>query len=229
MSTSPIPIRTGSARVSVVFPSGMLGSGFSAASVARGVELGATAIAIDAGSTDSGPYYLGAGVSKSAAAAVKRDLRILLIASRGAGIPLIVGSCGTSGTDAGVDWTSELARQIAMEEGLSFSMALIYSEQSPGRLARFLAEDRIRPLPPADPLDQTTLRSCAHIVGAMGHEPIVAALDRGRTSSSPGAPATRRWWRRSRSCTGFRPARPGTRPRRSSAAISAPPALAAAG
>jgi Acyclic terpene utilisation family protein AtuA len=171
------PARPGSVRV--LFPSGMLGSGFPSQSVTQGIELGATAIAIDAGSTDSGPYYLGAGVAKSAAAAVKRDLRLLLKAARGAEIPLVVGSCGTSGTDKGVDWVAELAEQIAREEGLSFSIARIYSEQSKGALARALARGRIHALAPARELNEATLRSCEHIVGVMGHEPIVAALEQG--------------------------------------------------
>ena len=157
----------------------MLGSGFSAESVSRGIKLGAIAIAIDAGSTDSGPYYLGAGVSKSAAAAVKRDLRILIVAAKQAGIPLIVGSCATSGTDAGVDWTAEIAEQIATEERLSFTLARIYSEQSKDALTSALHAGRIRPLPPARDLDEATVCSCEHIVGVMGHEPIVAALQQG--------------------------------------------------
>ena len=128
----------------VIVPSGMLGSGFPAESVRRGIELGANAIAIDAGSTDSGPYYLGAGVSKSAAAAIKRDLRVLLAASRESEIPLVVGSCATSGTDAGVDWVTNIAEEIAAEDGLSFRLARIYSEQSQDVLASRLADGRIR-------------------------------------------------------------------------------------
>jgi hypothetical protein len=166
-------------KVSVMFPSGMLGSGFPKESIQRGLELGANAIAIDAGSTDSGPHYLGAGASKSAAPAVKRDLRILLTAAVSAGIPLVVGSCATSGVDAGVDWTRALVEEIASEERLSFSLACIYSEQSPDALAAHLRAGRIRALRPVLPLDEVRLRSCEHIVGVMGHEPILAALDQG--------------------------------------------------
>jgi hypothetical protein len=43
--------------VRVLVPAGMLGSGFPAQTVSRGVELGADAIVVDGGSTDSGPYY----------------------------------------------------------------------------------------------------------------------------------------------------------------------------
>jgi hypothetical protein len=162
-----------------MFPSGMLGSGFPKESIQRGLELGANAIAIDAGSTDSGPHYLGAGASKSTASAVKRDLRILLTAAVSAGIPLVVGSCATSGVDAGVDWTRGLVEEIASEERLSFSLACIYSEQSADALAVHLRAGRIRALRPVLPLDEARLRSCKHIVGVMGHEPMLAALDQG--------------------------------------------------
>src|SRR3979411_2276862 len=110
---------TAASDVRVFFPTGMLGSGFPAETVTRAMELGATAIAVDAGSTDSGPYYLGAAVAKSARAAVKRDLRLPLRASCRARIPLIVGSCGTSGTDAGVDWTAEIIEEVAVTDQLS--------------------------------------------------------------------------------------------------------------
>lgn len=165
--------------VKVLFPSGMLGAGFPIESVALGLEMGADAIAIDAGSTDSGPHYLGAGVAKTTAAAVMRDLRVLLTASRSAGIPLVVGSSGTSGTDAGVDMLAEITLEIAREEGLNFTLALIYSEQQVEDLVERLRQGRIHPLPPSGKLDEKTLRSCSHIVGLMGHEPILAALERG--------------------------------------------------
>jgi Acyclic terpene utilisation family protein AtuA len=157
----------------------MLGSGFPEESIERGIELGADAIAIDAGSTDSGPYYLGTGASKSMASAVKRDLRVLLTAAISTGIPLVVGSCGTSGVDAGVDWTRGLVEEIATEERLSFSLACIYSEQSADALAAQLGRGRIRALRPVLPLDDARLYSCQHIVGVMGHEPILEALDQG--------------------------------------------------
>jgi hypothetical protein len=167
---------TGRPGVSVVFPSGMLGSGFEAEPVRRAIEAGVDAVAIDAGSTDSGPYYLGAAASKTTVEALRRDLRILLTASCAAGVPLLVGSCGTSGTDAGVDMTARIVEELAVEEGLSFRLARIYSEQSADDVGHALAAGRVRPLPPARELDERTVRACAHIVGVMGHEPFVAAL-----------------------------------------------------
>lgn len=165
--------------VGVVFPVGMLGGGFPPDTIRRGIELGAEAIAVDGGSTDSGPYYLGTATAKTTGSAVERDLRLLLRAASAAGIPLIVTSCGTSGTDSGVDWIADMVSAIAEQGGWSFRVARIYSEQQASTLLPALHAGRIRPLPPLGQLQPDTLRSCTHIVGLMGHEPIAQALDAG--------------------------------------------------
>jgi hypothetical protein len=165
--------------IRVIFPVGMLGAGFPAATIERGLAMGAHAIAVDGGSTDSGPYYLGTATAKTTAEAVRRDLHVLLVGARVAGVPLIVTSCGTSGTDAGVDWVATMVRDIAAQERLSLRLARIYSEQDHGTVLDALSRQTARPLPPAGPLRPETVRSCSHIVAVMGHEPIAAALDSG--------------------------------------------------
>lgn len=162
--------------VRVLVPVGMLGGGIPAGTVERGIALGADVIAVDAGSTDSGPHSLGTGTPKTARAAVARDLATLIKAAAGAGIPLIVGSCGTSGTDAGVEWVRGIAHEIAQDEGLILRVACLYSEQQVNDLEALRAAGRIRPLEPAAPLSAETLTRCSHVVGLMGHEPIAAAL-----------------------------------------------------
>jgi hypothetical protein len=165
--------------VGIIFASGMLGAGFSAESVKRGIAMGADAIAVDGGSTDSGPYYLGAGAAKTDASAVEQDLRILLAAAQESRIPLIVGSCGTAGTDRGVDWVADIATRIAAEDRLSFRMARIYSELDAGTVIAAIGQGRVRSLPPSGDLTPDTVLSCAHIVALMGHAPIAAALEAG--------------------------------------------------
>jgi len=165
--------------VKVLVPAGMLGAGFAESTIERGLSLGAEVIAIDGGSTDSGPHYLGSSTSKSAAGAVARDLRSLLKAAARAGIPLIVGSCGTSGTDDGVDWVASIAHDVMAREGLDLKIAKIYSEQDAATLKDALHAGRVHPLPPLSELASETLEECSHIVAMMGHEPIVAALRAG--------------------------------------------------
>ena len=121
----------------VLVPSGVLGSGCPDAAMERGIALAPDCIAVDAGSTDSGPYYLGAGTTKMTRGATKRDLRQVMLARDRLGIPLLVGSCGTSGTDSGVDWMAGIAAEIAGEEGLTARVALVYSELSADGLAPY--------------------------------------------------------------------------------------------
>jgi hypothetical protein len=165
--------------VGILVPTGMLGAGFDQATIARGLALGADVIAVDGGSTDSGPYYLGAGEAKTADDAIRRDLRMLLTAVSEAGIPLIVGSCGTSGTDSGVRWVAGIVAEICAEDRLNLKVARIYSEQSATGLLPRLRDGRIHPLPPSGPLEAATLERCTHIVAMMGHEPIEQALRAG--------------------------------------------------
>ncbi|CAN5489233.1 acyclic terpene utilization AtuA family protein [soil metagenome] len=174
-----MPELTSTSTVRVLVPVGMLGGGIPAGTVERGIELGADIVAIDGGSTDSGPHYLGTATAKTARTAVHRDLAAVLPLARAAGIPVVIGSCGTAGTDAGVEWVHDIAADIARGEGLALRVARIYSEQDPQHLAQALVDRRIRPLDPAGPLEVATLRRCSHIVGLMGHEPIADALASG--------------------------------------------------
>jgi hypothetical protein len=163
----------------IIVPAGMLGAGFTAEQLDRGIALGARAIAIDGGSTDSGPAYLGRAMPKMPPEAIAADLRLMLTKGAAAGIPVVVGSAGTSGTDQGVDWVAGMVEEISAEEGLSLRLARIYSEQSTAVLKERLAAGRTAPLPPSAPLTEDLLDRCDHVVGLLGAEPFVAALDAG--------------------------------------------------
>lgn len=165
--------------VRVLVPAGMLGAGFTVDSIHRGIALGADVIAIDGGSTDSGPAYLATASAKMPTEAVAADLRTMLTASAAAHIPVIVGSAGTGGTDTGVDWVAGIVDDIARAENLDLRVVRIYSEQSIDRIGAALADGKISPLAPAEPLDLAVLQRCDHVVGLMGAEPISAALEEG--------------------------------------------------
>ena len=134
--------------INVLVPTGALGAGVREVDLAPDILRGAHAIACDAGSTDSGPAYLATGRAKYSRDAVKADLAILMRAQAAAGIPLLIGSCGTSGCDLALDWTRDIALEIAKEQGLTPRIALLYSEQSAERLEAQAAAGRITPLPP---------------------------------------------------------------------------------
>ena len=165
--------------IRILSPTGVIGSGFREASFRRGVELMPHFIACDAGSTDGGPAFLGGGVPHFAREGTKRDLRLMMLGRDQLGVPLILGSCGTAGGDAGLDWMVDIALEIAREEGLKFKLACVRSEQDKAYLKRRLRQGRIEPLHPAPPFDEDVIERSTHIVGMMGPEPIAAALEEG--------------------------------------------------
>ena len=165
--------------VNVLVPTGALGAGVRAADVEAGLAGNPHAIACDAGSTDSGPAYLATGRAKYSRDAVKTDLGILMRAQAKTGIPLLIGSCGTSGSDMALDWMRDIAIEIAHEQGLQPTIALLYSEQSPALMRQKAAAGLITPLAPMTDADPALFARCEHIVALMGPEPYMAALEAG--------------------------------------------------
>lgn len=165
--------------IRILVPVGSLGAGVREEELRYGLAQGAQAIATDAGSTDSGAAYLALGKSKNDRSSVKRDLALLMKAGAEAGIPVIVGTCGQAGGDRNLDWTRDIALEIAAELGLKPKIALLYSEQDKAVLKAKNAAGKIRPLPPLGPLDDAAIEACDHIVAAMGAEPYIAALREG--------------------------------------------------
>jgi hypothetical protein len=165
--------------IRILAPNGVLGSGFLETSFEAGLARKPHFIGVDAGSTDGGPASLGAGRTGFSRAAIKRDLRIIVKGARRIGVPLLVGSCGTAGGKPHVEAVADILREISEEEGLSFQLALINAE--PGRdylQAKFRAGE-IVPLHPAPELDEAVLEKTTRIVGMMGAEPFVAAIEGG--------------------------------------------------
>ena len=116
--------------VKVLVPAGMLGAGINADYVRHGISRGAHAIAVDAGSTDSGPSYLARAVSKMNRAAISRDMEVLVSQAYAAHIPLLVGTCGTCGADDAVNWTRDIVIDVAGSLGIQPNIACLYSEQT---------------------------------------------------------------------------------------------------
>ncbi len=163
----------------VLIPSGVLCLGFDREALARGVAMKPDLIAIDGGSTDSGPWSLGAGQSKYARSVTKSEWRELMLARAEAGVPLVIGTTGTCGADACVDWMFEITQELASELGQSLRIARLYSGQPAARITDALAAGRIKPLTPAPEISAETLAEMTNIVALAGAEQIQAALNTG--------------------------------------------------
>ncbi|SEV94687.1 Protein of unknown function [Aliiroseovarius sediminilitoris] len=165
--------------VKVLIPSGALGLGYDRDALARGIAAQPDIIAIDGGSTDSGPHYLGTGTSKYSRGSTKAEWADLMAARVEAGVPLIIGTAGTCGADDAVDWLVDITREIAAERGESLKLAVLKSGQDGDAMASALEDGRITPLTPAPEISADLLRDCTNIVALAGAEQIQAALETG--------------------------------------------------
>lgn len=160
----------------ILTPVGMLGYGIPEADFWRGIEAGADAIVIDAGSTDPGPYLLGLDKTIVAESEMERDIHLMLAGSTRAKIPLIIGSAGGAGTNSQVDLTVNVVRRIARQEGYRLKLAAIYSDVEPTLVERRLAEGRVVPCGSAPPLRVADVEESVNLVAQMGAEPFLQVL-----------------------------------------------------
>lgn len=163
----------------VLSPTAILGYGFPLSSFEEGMKRHPHVIAVDAGSTDPGPYYLGAGVSFTDRGAVKRDLSIMLPSALKEGIPLLIGTAGGCGSASHLNWNLDIIKEIAEEQNLHFKIAVISADIDKSLVERALKEGRVAPLHPAPELTEEELSATVRIVAQMGTEPLMQALDEG--------------------------------------------------
>jgi hypothetical protein len=163
----------------VLVPTGALGAGIVEEEMEEGLKLQPHAIAVDAGSTDSGPAYLATGRSKYSRRAIKRDLGLLMATRERARVPLLIGSCGTSGCDPALDWMIEIALEICREQNIAPKIAALYVEQDKAFIKARTAAGCVHALAPAAPLTDAAIEACSHIVALLGPEPYIAAIEGG--------------------------------------------------
>lgn len=165
--------------VRVLVPSGALGLNYDKVALQRGIDAKPDIIAIDGGSTDSGPSYLGRGVSKYARSSTKIEWAGLMEARAAANCPLVIGTAGTCGADAAVDWMVDITREIAAELGHPVKIAVLRSGQNRDDIARAYVDGKLQPLGNAPEITDDVISSCSNIVALAGAEQIQHALATG--------------------------------------------------
>ena len=166
-------------KIKALAATGNLSTGFREETLVRAVKQGAHFIGCDAGTTDSGPYYLGSGKPRGPREGTKRNLRIMIREAQKAGIPVIVGSAGHAGGTPHLQWTLEIVRELARENDWHFKLAGIDSEIPKELLLEAFREGRVTPLCPAPDLQENSIQQAERFVAMMGIEPIQAALQSG--------------------------------------------------
>lgn len=159
----------------VLSPTAILGYGFPESSFMAGIGRKPDLIAVDGGSTDPGPYYLGKGISFTNRLGVKRDLRFMLTEGVKQRIPVVVGTAGGAGGQMHLDWCLEIVREIAREEDLSFRLGIIPADIDRQMVLQKLNSGGIEGLDGFGELTAETVEQTGTIVAQMGIEPIVQA------------------------------------------------------
>ena len=162
--------------IRVLVPSGALGLNYDKRALNRGLTQNPDIIAIDGGSTDSGPAYLGQGISKYSRISTKAEWKGLMKAREVANIPLLIGTAGTCGTNRSVDWFFEITKEIAKELDQSLKIVVIKCSQSNEETSRAYLNGKIQPLPNAPKLSKKILLRCSNIVALAGAEQVIDAL-----------------------------------------------------
>ena len=158
---------------------GKLGYGCDLPSLERALERDPHYIAIDAGTTDIGAYYLGTGEPFYAPSSIKRDLVPLMRAAHQRKIPLIIGNMVATARNDQLAFGMSVVREVAREESLEFRVAVIPAEIDRAELLRRNSAHALEPLGARAPLTTAEIEESAAVVGQMGVEPIVRALDAG--------------------------------------------------
>ena len=133
-------------KIKILSPTAILGYGFPVKSFEAGLEKKPDVIAVDAGSVDPGPYYLGAGKSFTQRAAVKRDLYYMLKAGVLLNIPVLIGTAGGAGGRVHLMEVVEIIKELASENNLSFKMAVIDTEVDKNWLKEKVKLGKTKPL-----------------------------------------------------------------------------------
>jgi hypothetical protein len=168
-----------SKKVKAIAATGNLSTGFREETICRAAREGADFIGCDAGSTDSGPYYLGSGNARGAREVTKRNTGLILREALKADIPAIIGTAGYAGGRPHLEWMLDIVHELARDNQWHFKLAAIDSELDKEDLVKAFLAGEITPLDPAPQLDEDVIRGAERFVGMMGVEPFQRALRAG--------------------------------------------------
>lgn len=161
-------------------PLGLLGYGVPKDSLDRARrEYDLDVIAVDGGSMDPGPNYLGRGEFFADEGMVERDLELLLTAATQEDVPFLLSTAGGSGSREHVEKLLTILEDVLVDLGLELDVGTIYSDVDPTLLRAKLDADEVHgvggeTVPTPDDPD-----SIDRAVAQVGVTPFVEAIEAG--------------------------------------------------
>ncbi len=155
---------------------GQLGYGYHKDSFLEALNEDVDFIGVDAGSIDSGPYFLGSGKMKANYDATRNDLEFPLKKAIELNIPFIIGSAGYAGSDIHLNQMVEIIKDIAKDNNLHFKIAVIHSEFDKEFIKSEFKKGNIKSYEGNRKLTIKDIESSTRIVGQMGVDKFIEAL-----------------------------------------------------
>ena len=169
-----------SAETVILAPNGQLGYGIPEDSMQQARDrFDIDVIALDAGSVDQGPFYLGHGDAHTNEDIIRRDLQIVLEAAAEEDVPLLISTMVSAGARVHLDMGARIGADVIESSGLDLDVARIYTDVPPQTVASKLDRGDIREIDYKQQLTYSTIENAERIVGQIGPEPYIEALDNG--------------------------------------------------
>jgi hypothetical protein len=135
-------------------------------------------------SSDTGPTYLATETLYGGSLGIKRGLRAIILPAKRRGIPFIISTGPPAGGNKQLEKVLGWVDELAKEEEVNLRIAVISGELDKDYLKKKIrAGSQIRRLVDIDRLpeylSEEDIDKSEHIVGQMGPEPIMRALDLG--------------------------------------------------
>ena len=149
-----------------------------------GLSYNPDVIAVQGTSTDTGPTYLSTDTLYSGSLGMKRGLRTIMLSAKRKGIPFIISAGAPAGGNRQLEKVLGWVDEIAKKAKVNLKIAVIQGELNKEYLKKKLrSRAKIRRLVDVDSLSEylseEDVDNSEHIVGQMGPEPIIKALDLG--------------------------------------------------
>lgn len=164
----------------ILSPLGLLGYGVPEDSLNRARrDFPIDVIAVDSGSMDPGPNYLGEGKFFADENMVERDLELLLTAAEEEGVPFLTSTAGGAGSRVHLEKVMDIVRHVVTANDLSVTVGKIFTDVEKSLVREKLRSGEVRSLGSNVELDEADVDRTSRIVAQVGATPFVDTYERG--------------------------------------------------